>query len=107
MTPARLIIFTIAQIMLGFQVDAAAARVIVLKGSHTQGQIEIACTKSGGESIAGRGRGGFGCKTLKGEVQCNAAGECVGRCQRCGTGEIGTIRDILRPPYCRKTPSTQ
>ncbi len=77
------------------------------KGTHTRGQVEIACTKADGVSTAGRGHGGFGCRTSKGEVECNAAGECIGKCQHCGTGEIGSIRGILRPSSGRKSPSTR
>jgi hypothetical protein len=92
---------------LGFLVGAASAGVIILKGTHTRGQVEIACTKAGGVSTAGRGHGGFGCRTSKGEVECDAAGECIGKCQHCGTGEIGSIRGILRPSSGRKSPSTR
>ncbi|SRR6266480_5574207 len=103
----RLFIFMIALTTLGFLVDAAAARNIVLKRTYTQGQVEIACIRGGGASIAGRGPGGFGCKTSKGEVKCNAAGECIGTCHRCGTRETSSIRDILGPSYSHKTPSTR
>src|SRR6266540_2726244 len=92
---------------LGFPVDAASARVVVLKGTHTRGQVEIACTKADGVLTAGRDRGGFGCKTSKGEVECNAAGECIGTCHRCGTRETGSLRGILAPSYGHKTPSTR
>ena len=51
------IIFTMALITFGFLVVAASARVIVLKGTHTRGQVEIACTKADGASTAGRGVG--------------------------------------------------
>ncbi len=71
-------LFMVALISPGLPIDAAWARVIVLKGTHTWGQVEIACTKADGVSTAGRGHGGFGCKTSKGEVECNAAGECIG-----------------------------
>jgi hypothetical protein len=98
------IIFTMALITLGFLVGAASARVIALKGSHTRGQVEIACTKADGVSTAGRGHGGFGCKTSKGEVQCDAAGACIGTCQHCGTRETASIRGILQPSYGRKAP---
>ena len=101
----KLIIFVMALTSLVFLVDAASARVIVLKGTHTQAQVDMACTRAGGGSTAGRGHGGFGCKTSKGEVECNAAGECIGKCQHCGTGEIRSIRGILRPSHDRKTPS--
>jgi hypothetical protein len=103
----RLIIFVMALTTLGFLVDAAAARNIVLKRTYTQGQVEIACIRGGGASIAGRGPGGFGCKTSKGEVKCNAAGECIGTCHRCGTRETGSIRDILGPSYGHKMHSTR
>jgi len=101
----KLIIFVMALTRLVFLADAASARVIVLKGTYTQGQVDIACTRAGGGSTAGRGHGGFGCKTSKGEVECNAAGECIGKCQHCGIGEIGSIRGILRPTHDRKTSS--
>src|SRR6266567_6246257 len=101
------IIFTMALITLGFLVGAAWARVIVLKGTHTRGQVEIACTKANGASIAGRGHGGFGCRTSLGEVECDAAGECIGTCQRCGTRETGSLLSILRPSYGRRAPSTR
>src|SRR6266704_582987 len=91
----------------GFLVEAASARVIVLKGTHTRGQVEIACTKVDGVSSAGRGHGGVDCKTSKGEVECNAAGECIGTCHRCGTRETGSLRGILAPSYGHKTPSTR
>ena len=85
----------------------ASARVIVLKGTYTQAQVDIACTRAGGGSTAGRGHGGFGCKTSKGEVECNAAGECIGKCQHCGTGEIRSIRGIWRPSHDHKTPRAE
>src|SRR6266567_5106290 len=100
-------LFMVALISPGLPRDAAWARVIVLKGTHTQGQVEIACTKADGVSTTGRGHGGFGCKTSKGEVECNAAGECIGTCHRCGTRETASIRGILRPSPAHKTPSTR
>ncbi len=103
----KFVIFMMVLTDLGFLVGAASARVIILKGTHTRGQVEIACTKADGVSTAGRGHGGFGCRTSKGEVECNAAGECIGKCQHCGTGEIGSIRGILRPSSGRKSPSTR
>jgi hypothetical protein len=103
----KLIIFMITGTSLGFLVEAASARIIVLKGTYTKERIHIACITAGGEPNAGRGPGGFGCKTSRGQVECNAAGECIGKCQRCGTGEIGHIKDILRPAYGRKAPSTR
>jgi hypothetical protein len=103
----KLMIFMMALTSLGFLLGVASARVIALKGTHTRGQVEIACTKVGGVSTVGRGHGGFGCKTSKGEVECNAAGECIGRCQHCGSGEINSIRGILRPSYGRKAPSVR
>jgi hypothetical protein len=75
------------------------------QGIYTRAQVDIAWTRAGGGSTAGKGHGGFGCKTSKGEVECNAAGECIGKCQHCGTGEIGSVRGILRPSHDRKTPS--
>jgi len=101
------IIFTMALITFGVLVVAASARVIVLKGTHTRGQVEIACTKADGASTAGRGHGGFGCKTSKGEVECDAGGECIGTCQRCGTRETGSLLSILRPSHGRRAPSTR
>ena len=103
----KLLVFIIALAGLGFLADTASARVILLKGTHTQGQVEIACTKADGVSTTGRGHGGFGCKTSKGEVECNAAGECIGTCHRCGTRETASIRGILRPSPAHKTPSTR
>ena len=103
----KFVIFMMVLTDLGFLVGAASARVIILKGTHTRGQVEIACTKADGVSTAGRGHGGFGCRTSKGEVECNAAVECIGKCQHCGTGEIGSIRGILRPSSGRKSPSTR
>jgi hypothetical protein len=93
----KLIIFMIIGTSLGFLVEAASARILVLKGTYN----------AGGEPNAGRGPGGFGCKTSRGQVECNAAGECIGKYQRCGTGQIGRIKDILRPAYGRKAPSTR
>src|SRR6266487_5182442 len=95
----KLIIFVMALTSLVLLVDAASARVIVLKGTYTQAQVDIACTRAGGGSTAGRGHGGFGCKTSKGEVECNAAGECIGTCHRCATRETGSLRGILAPSY--------
>ncbi len=67
----KLIIFVMVLTSLVFLVDAASASVIALKGTHTQAQVDIACTRAGGGSTAGRGHGGFGCKTSEGEVKCN------------------------------------
>jgi hypothetical protein len=103
----KLIIFAMALTSLVFLVDAASARVIVLKGTYTQAQVDIACTREGGGSTAGRGHGGFGCKMSEGEVECNAAGGCIGKCQHCGTGEIRNIRGILRPSHDHKTPRAE
>src|SRR5262249_10825302 len=58
----KFVIFMMVLTDLGFLVGAASARVIILKGTHTRGQVEIACTKGGGVSTAGRGHGGFGCR---------------------------------------------
>jgi hypothetical protein len=102
---AKLVVFIMALASLGLLIDAALARVIVLKGTHTRGQVEIACTKADGASTPGKGHGGFGCKTSKGEVECNAAGECIGTCQHCGTRETASIRGILQPSYRHKMPS--
>src|SRR5437899_1158832 len=103
----KLIIFMMAFTGLVFLVDAASTRVIVLKGIYTRAQVDIACTRASGGSTAGKGHGGFGCKTSKGEVECNAAGECIGTCHRCGTRETGSLRGILAPSYGHKTPSTR
>src|SRR5260370_31018988 len=89
----------VALISPGLPIDAAWARVIVLKGTHTWGQVEIACTKADGVSTAGRGHGGFGCKTAKGEGECNAAGECIGKCQQCGTGAARPRLGLGRPSF--------
>jgi hypothetical protein len=105
----KLVVFILAIASLGFQADTASARAILLKGTHTQGQVEIACTKADGASTEGRGHGGFGCnyKTSKGEVECDAGGECIGTCQRCGTRKTRSLMSILHPSYGRKAPGTR
>jgi hypothetical protein len=103
----KLMIFITAGIGLGFLIEAASARIIVLKRTYTKERVHIACINASGESNAGREAGGFGCKTSKGEVECNAAGECIGKCRHCRTGEIDRIKDILRPGYGFKGPRTR
>jgi hypothetical protein len=56
---AKLVVFIMALASLGLLIDAALARVIVLKGTHTRGQVEIACTKADGASTPGKGHGGL------------------------------------------------
>jgi hypothetical protein len=81
----KLIIFVMALTRLVFLADAASARVIVLKGTYTQGQVDIACTRAGGGSTAGRGHGGFGCKTSKGEGSEEGSGRT--NCESVGSGK--------------------
>src|SRR6266536_4857575 len=47
----KLIIFVMALTSLVLLVDAASARVIVLKGTYTQAQVDIACTRAGGGKL--------------------------------------------------------
>jgi hypothetical protein len=51
----KLIIFAMALTSLVFLVDVASARVIVLKVTYTQAQIDIAWTREGGGSTAAEG----------------------------------------------------
>jgi len=55
-----------------------------LNGTYNSGQIDMACVDAQGWVTKGKGPGGYGCKTKKGEVSCTAAGKCTGTCKRCG-----------------------
>ena len=50
----KLIILVIASAGLGFPMEAALAKIIVLKGTYTKERVHIACISAGGESNAGR-----------------------------------------------------
>src|SRR5262249_37609221 len=51
----KLMIFMTASIGLGFLIEAASARIIVLKQTYTKERVHIACINASGESNAGRG----------------------------------------------------
>jgi hypothetical protein len=62
------------------------AGTIKLKANQTL--VEMRCmvnTDGKGVLTSGKGAGGYGCKTAKGEVSCTAEGDCTGTCQGCGS----------------------
>src|SRR5438552_2800684 len=51
----------------------------------TNGQIQYACAMAIGQPTDGIGKGGIGCKTSKGEIECDSKGNCTGTCGNCGS----------------------
>jgi len=63
---------------------AAWAKTIKLKGRVSSDTVGVDCILADGTFTPGKGPGGYGCKTPKGEVSCTADGKCTGTCEACG-----------------------
>jgi hypothetical protein len=90
------LVIVLALVAFGSLSGAAWAGTIKLHA--TERQVEFACLAraTDGQLNSGKGPGGYGCKTSKGEVSCTAAGECTGTCQACRARVITRGR---RVPY--------
>lgn len=85
--------------------SGARAEPIKLKGNYSQSYIEARCLGTSDGKITTDGNGGYGCKTSKGEVNCDKNGHCTGNCGNCGgksassgKGGVGGILTGGSPP---------
>jgi hypothetical protein len=78
-------LFLFALILFAFAPAASWAATIPLKGLYGRSVVAHDCADIGGEQTSGIGPNGYGCKTAKAEVTCNADGQCTATCDTCGT----------------------
>jgi hypothetical protein len=67
-------------------------------GNYAVGHVASVCAATGGTKTAGKGLGGFGCETAKGQVNCDKAGHCWGTCHACNIVTHSSLQRILNPP---------
>jgi hypothetical protein len=109
---SRVLTVLLAVAAVGFFASATSAGTKQLTGTYSVGQVGADCINNNGESTAGTGAGGFGCKTSKGSVSCTKDGKCTGTCGNCSASRVHTPRDtelgfVLRngaAPKKAKTP---
>lgn len=92
------IVFLIPFVTGGFiSSGASAAKVVSISGSHSRGDIKGHCDAIGGSTIAGIGKGGYGCYNGANgnSVNCDSKGHCKGVVSRQTGG--GGVRGTLAP----------
>ena len=87
--------FFIAALILVVSAGGSAAIAGTVSLVATLGQVNAACIGSGGTTTAGVGKDGFGCKTDKGEVECDKTGKCTGTCNNCSNAVSRPADQIL------------
>jgi hypothetical protein len=94
--------FMLVAMMLLASAAGSAAVAGTVKIQAGPGIVSYDCVNAGGTDTAGVGKGGYGCKTSKGDVECDKNGNCTGTCSNCSASinpqQILTNALIAAPP---------